>query len=175
MNKRRIIGLALLALSAAACRRDPTLLVRNTSGVRLDVSVGGGGNLFVRDTVQPGASWCWVVPEFARREALGVAISYNTSKVAVGMDEPWLSGDLNERRSWVVWAHAADYVPSTPEWEAMNRAYNDSLRRLIAEAPMYVVEWRRLAEQRLYDQPGAPHYRANVTLAEAGRCKPGAR
>jgi hypothetical protein len=182
---RRHVSLACigLALQAAACRREPSIEVINTSGATYLFSVFGDRDVFLTDTVASGSTHCWRVPEVARHQSVRVAASdlSATPRKSHDYTAAWTDSLLLDR-SWRVQLHAPRYFEASEIWNSQRRTKEAEVANWYAKAtaaylrgasPATAGQIEDMRERMLEEgpiQPGAPHYEASADVSESNSC-----
>ena len=181
---------AVAALVISACRGEPTLLVVNTSGVKQVVHVGSTNfeDHFVTDTIPSGESWCWAVPQLARRQVLVLVrvpelhfAAYDLLIDAGGFLHRSWGDSLPLDRSWQVHVRQEHFVQASASWkQRWERRWQQADSALVTRAFTY-EEW--LDERpRFFSRSEWPEVMRNtgrfeptVEAAHSGDCNPGKR
>ncbi len=126
---------ALLLLSA--CSQAPTLLIENTSGKPqlVEILSSSGDDVFLRDTIDQGAAFCWVVPEAARDSARWIMINDrdfpSLFDEALTFHVPFYSDSLDLRRSRRIRIHTPRLAFGTPAWKSLVEKLQADHRRYL--------------------------------------------
>lgn len=133
MSLRLLYAETLLGCAA------PTVHVENTSGECRIASVRTDQDVFMTDTLAPGASLCWALSDRAGSGKVWLVIDspadtgFNPLR---GLDQSWIDS-LPTDKSTSVAIHASEWVAGTAEWESWRQrsaAAGEALARAFTNA-----------------------------------------
>jgi hypothetical protein len=187
------VGVALLLIVLSACNRAPTVYVENTSGERQRVWLTTDRDVLVNDSLPPGSTRCFGLPEWARRRRaslLVISMRELNSRGLYGLPQyalPWEDSLLLDG-GWRVHIHAEKSVNASPTWRArrdsgladaessisrVNRTYTQNGLPPISFEEADAI---RSAGAAVAANPGsreAPRYEPKVEITPSRRCSGG--